>query len=103
MHCLLFSVVRHLRHPSSPLNDYPVSILRLLTFIVIVNQLKFAGLREVRQTEAGERDARKYYESLHFLFECHWYELTSAYCPNRVEPGLNLLLFSINVTVNCSA
>ena len=33
--------------------------------------------------------ARKYHESLHFLFECHWYELTSADCPDRVEPGVN--------------
>ena len=31
----------------------------------------------------------KYHESLHFLSECHWYELTSADCPDRMEPGLN--------------
>ena len=34
-------------------------------------------------------NARKYHESLHFLFEWHWYELTSADCPDRMEPGLN--------------
>ena len=33
--------------------------------------------------------ARKYHESLHFLFESHWYELTSADCPDRVKPELN--------------
>ena len=34
-------------------------------------------------------DARKVYESLHFLSECYWYELTSADCPDRMEPYLN--------------
>ena len=34
-------------------------------------------------------DARKYCKSLHSLSEYHWYELTSADCPDRVEPGLN--------------
>ena len=34
-------------------------------------------------------NAIKYHESLHFLAECHWYELTSADSPDRVEPGLN--------------
>ena len=33
--------------------------------------------------------ARKYHESLHFLSECHWYELTSADCPDRVEACVN--------------
>ena len=36
-----------------------------------------------------EPSAINYHESLHFLFECHWYELTSADCPDRMEPGLN--------------
>ena len=26
---------------------------------------------------------------MHFLSECHWYELTSADCPDRVELGVN--------------
>ena len=43
-----------------------------------------AGLQSSQFT-----DARKYHERLHFLFECHWYELTSADCPDRVEPELN--------------
>ena len=30
-------------------------------------------------------NARKYYKSLHFLSECHWCELTSADCPDRVD------------------
>ena len=34
-------------------------------------------------------DARKYHESLHSLSEGHWYELTHADCPDRMEPGLN--------------
>ena len=34
-------------------------------------------------------NARKYHESLHFLSECHWYELTSADCPDRVEACVN--------------
>ena len=49
-------------------------------------------------------DASFYHESLHFLSECHWYELipqqglghasghdgvASADCPDRVEPGVN--------------
>ena len=28
-------------------------------------------------------------KSLHFLSEYHWCELTSADCPDRVEPELN--------------
>ena len=46
-------------------------------------------LRDNSQDKAIDGDARKYHESLHFLFECHWYELTSADCPDRVEPELN--------------
>ena len=34
-------------------------------------------------------NAIKYHESLHFLSECHWCELTSADCSERMEPGLN--------------
>ena len=30
---------------------------------------------------------------MHFLSECHWYELTSADCPDRVEPGVNRSVF----------
>ena len=30
--------------------------------------------------------ARKYHERLHFVFECGWCELTSADCPDRIEP-----------------
>ena len=33
--------------------------------------------------------AIKVYESLHFVFECGWCELTHADCPDRMEPGLN--------------
>ena len=36
-----------------------------------------------------KRAATIYHESLHFLSKCHWYELTSADCPDRVEPGVN--------------
>ena len=36
-----------------------------------------------------KRAARKYPKSLHFLAECHSYELTSADCPDRMEPELN--------------
>ena len=40
------------------------------------------------RTNTLKSDARKYYESLHFLSEWHWYELTSADCHDRVEPEL---------------
>ena len=37
----------------------------------------------------GKVNAIKYHGSLHFLSECHWYELASADCPDRVEAGVN--------------
>ena len=44
---------------------------------------------EFKGLAISRADARKVYESLHFVFECGWCELTHADCPDRMEPGLN--------------
>ena len=46
-------------------------------------------MRIVGDLWQSKSSARKYHESLHFLSECHWYELTSADCPDRVEACVN--------------
>ena len=41
---------------------------------------------ELETVSTTSADAMKYYESLRFLSECNWCELTSADCPDRIEP-----------------
>ncbi len=43
-------------------------------------------MRIVGDLWQSKSSARKYHESLHFVFECGWCELTSADCPDRIDP-----------------
>ena len=40
----------------------------------------------VAEATIGESYATFYHVSLRFLSECNWCELTSADCPDRMEP-----------------
>ena len=43
-------------------------------------------MRIVGDLWQSNSSARKYCKRLHFVFECGWCELTSADCPDRIDP-----------------